>query len=195
MVEGGGSADHALSKRWAFGDPQSFQRLIDLLVDSIAGYLEQQIAAGVEAVQLFDSWAGVLPEPAFRRWCLEPVAAIVRRLRQRHPTVPIIAFPRGAGLLHQGFAAATGVAGLSLDSTVPVDWAARELQGDACLQGNLDPQMLVVGGRPMRQEAARILAALGRGPFIFNLGHGIVPATPPGHVGALVDQVRRWRSG
>ncbi len=194
MVEGGGSADHAYSKRWAFADPDGFQRLIDLLTGSIAAYLERQIEAGAEAVQIFDSWAGALPEMAFRRWCIEPIAAIVRRLKARHPDVPVIAFPRGAGLLYEGFAGITGVDAVSLDSTVPLHWAAEILQPASCVQGNLDPQLLVVGGTPMRAETERILQVLGGGPFVFNLGHGITQATPPDHVGELVAQVRAWRA-
>ncbi len=192
MVEGGGSADHAHTKRWAFGDPPGFGRLIDLLVEAIVEYLDAQVQAGAEVVQLFDSWAGVLPAPAFRRWCIEPVTSIVEKLRARHPGLPIIAFPRGAGVLYEGFAAATGVSAVSLDSTVPLDFAATRVQIAGCVQGNLDPQMLVTGGAALRVETARILAALSGGPHIFNLGHGIVQDTPPAHVAALVEQVRGW---
>ena len=194
MVEGGGSADHAFTKRWAFGDPDGFQQLIDLLVEAISAYLSRQVEAGAEALQLFDSWAGVLPEPAFRRWCIEPVTAIVKHLRTKHPQLPIIGFPRGAGLLYAGYAGATGVDAVSLDSTVPLGWATTAVQCDGCVQGNLDPQMLVVGGRAMATETARILRQLAGGPHIFNLGHGIVPQTPPEHVAALVEQVRTWQA-
>ena len=194
MVEGGGSADHAHSKRWAFADPTGFQQLIDLLSDAIAAYLERQIEAGAEVVQIFDSWASALPEMAFRRWCIEPVAAIVRRLQAKHPDVPVIAFPRGAGWFYDGFAKATGAAAVSLDSNVPLHWAAEVLQRQSCVQGNLDPQLLVVGGAPMQAETQRILETLGHGPFVFNLGHGITQATPPDHVGQLVAQVQAWRA-
>ena len=194
MVEGGGSPDHAHSKRWAFGDPAGFQRLIDLLVEATAAYLERQIEAGAEAVQIFDSWAGTLPAAAFARWCVEPVAAIVHRLKARHPDIPVIAFPRGAAFGYEGYARATGAAAVGIDSTVPLSWAAAVLQPVSCVQGNLDPQLLVVGGTPMRQEAQRILQVLGRGPLVFNLGHGITQATPPEHVGQLVEQVHSWRA-
>jgi uroporphyrinogen decarboxylase len=122
---------------------------------------------------------------------------IVDRLRHRHPAVPIIGFPRGAGLLYDGYAAATKVDAVGLDETVPVGWAARRVQQDAmrCVQGNLDPQVLVVGGSRLASEAARIMTALGAGPFVFNLGHGIAMQTPPQHVSALVDQVRAWQGG
>lgn len=194
MVEGSGSADHATVKRWAFGDPDGFQRLIDLLIDATSEYLLRQIEAGAEVIQIFDTWAGTLPEEAFRRWCVTPVAAIVRNLKARFPQVPVIAFPRGAGVMYDGFAAATEVDGLGLDSTVPAGWAATFLQHQATVQGNLDPQMLVAGGAALRHEAERLLATLGHGPYIFNLGHGIVPDTPVEHVAELVRIVKSWRA-
>ena len=194
MVEGGGSADHAVIKRWAFGDPDGFQKLIDLLVDATCEYLARQIEAGAEAIQIFDTWAGTLPEEAFHRWCVTPVTAIVRNLKARFPQVPVIGFPRGAGVMYDGFAAATDVDGLGLDSTVPAGWAATFLQHQATVQGNLDPQILVVGGAALRHEAERLLATLGHGPYIFNLGHGIVPDTPVEHVAELVRIVKSWRA-
>jgi uroporphyrinogen decarboxylase len=194
MVEGrgGGPTDHATIKQWALNDPEAFQPLIDLLTEAITQFLEKQIEAGAEAIQLFESWAGILPEPFFERWCLRPVAAIVEALRAKYPSTPIIAFPRGAGLQYQGYAEATGIDGLGLDSTVPLDWAAEKVQGrlGRCVQGNLDNQLLVAGGAAMHAEVDRILAALGRGPLIFNLGHGVLKTTPPKHVAALVRQVQ-----
>jgi uroporphyrinogen decarboxylase len=199
MVEGrsGTASGFAHVKRWAFADPDGFQSLIDILTDAVAQYLERQIAAGAEVVQLFDSWAGVLPEPFFHRWCIQPVKVIADRLRRWHPGVPIIGFPRGAGLLYEGYAAATGVDAVGLDETIPLAWAARSTRQGAvrCVQGNLDPQILVVGGQRLASEAARIMRALGAGPFIFNLGHGIAMETPSQHVAALVDQVRAWGGG
>ncbi|HYM33525.1 MAG TPA: uroporphyrinogen decarboxylase [Candidatus Cybelea sp.] len=192
MVEGGGSPDHAITKRWALGDPEGFQRLIDLLSDAIAQYLLKQIEAGAEAVQVFDSWAGALPASDFRRWCIEPVARIVRTLKAQYPDVPVIAFPRGAGMHYAGFARSTGADAVSLDSAVPLEWAREHVQRDGCVQGNLDPQVLVIGGEAMRRETDRILQILGRGPLVFNLGHGIVPATPLEHVARLVEQVKGW---
>lgn len=191
MVEGGGSADHAHTKRWALSDAQGFSRLIEILEEAIVEYLIGQIEAGCEAVQLFDSWASALNEVEFSRWCIDPVRRIVARLRRHAPQIPIIAFPRGCGFLYQGYAAATGVDCVSLDFQVPIAMA-RELQKYSVVQGNLDPQLLVVGGEAMAQETARILEVLGQGPFIFNLGHGIVPQTPPEHVAALTQQVRNW---
>ncbi len=193
MVEGGGSKDFATVKRWALGQPDAFQELIDVLVEATIRYLSRQIEAGAEVVQLFDTWAGALPEVGFRRWCLEPLAKIVQALRQAYPDVPVIAFPRGCGALYAEVARQSGVDGLGLDSSVPLDWAARELQTKCAVQGNLDPQLLVVGGPQMEAEIDRVLDALGDGPFVFNLGHGIVPETPPEHVEALAERLHAWR--
>ena len=194
MVEGGGSRDHAAVKRWALGDPESFQVLIDLLEEATIAYLKGQIAAGAEVVQLFDTWAGVLPEAGFRRWCLEPVARIVAALGRDHPDVPVIGFPRGCGVAYLSFVRESGVAGVGLDSTVPLAWARDELQTIATVQGNLDPQLLVAGGSAMQAGIDAILDHLGAGPLVFNLGHGIVPDTPPDNVLRLADQVRGWRA-
>ncbi len=195
MVDGGSSRDFARTRRLAYAEPEVFQRLIDVLSEASGRYLERQIAAGAEIVQIFDTWAGLLPEDEFRRWCVEPTRRIVAKLRQSHASVPIIAFPRGVGIGYLEMAAETGVDALGLDPTVPLDWAARMLQGEVALQGNLDPLLLVVGGVAMEQGAARILRALGRGPFVFNLGHGIVPETPPAHVSQLCQFIRHWRAG
>jgi uroporphyrinogen decarboxylase len=164
--------------------------LIDLLVTATVAYLSKQVDAGAEAVQLFDTWAGALSETAFQRWCIEPVHQIVALLRQKHPELAIMGFPRGAGAGYRTFAQAAGVNGVSLDWTVPLDWAAAELQGKVTLQGNLDPRLLVIGGQAMEVEVHRILETLGQGPFIFNLGHGIVPETPPEHVARLSEMLR-----
>ncbi len=189
MVEGGSSREFGRTKRWLYGDPDGFAALIAQLVETTVDYLCLQIEAGVEAVQLFDSWAGVLAQPAFQRWVVEPNAAIIAALRARHPDVPVILFPRGAGLNYTAVTA-IGAAGLGLDTVVPVDWAREILQPHVALQGNLDPQVLVTGGAALAREATRIRDALSGGPFIFNLGHGIVPETPPEHVAELVRLVR-----
>lgn len=194
MVEGGTSRDFENIRRWAYGEPESFQELIDVLVDATVRYLTAQIDAGAEAVQLFDTWAGILPDDAFQRWCVAPVREIAAQLRLRHPAIPIIAFPKGAGINYQDFAMLTGVTAVGLDATVPPSWAASVMQRQATVQGNLDPMLVVIGGRAMAQAAARILEALGGGPFVFNLGHGILPETPPEHVGQLCDFIRRWRT-
>ena len=193
MIEGGTSKDFAVAKTWAYRAPDEFALIIDLLVESTSEYLIAQVEAGAEVLQLFDSWAGVWPEAALRRWCLEPVAEIVRRVKVAHPDVPVILFPRGAGPLYEAFASEAGAEGLGLDTTVPLVWARERLQGAVTLQGNLDPLLLVAGGAALDQAVARILDTLGAGPFIFNLGHGITPETPLEHVERLVSQVRAWR--
>ena len=146
-------------------------------------------------LQIFDSWAGVLGESEFDAWCIEPIRRIVSEVKAIYPHIPIIAFPRGAGLGYKRFVARTGVDGISLDPAVPLAWAARELQGQAVLQGNLDPIKLVSGGEAMLEAARRILASWSPGPFIFNLGHGVLQTTPPEHVAALVAAVRGERAG
>jgi uroporphyrinogen decarboxylase len=196
MVEGRGGAasEHSVVKQWALGDPDGFQPLIDLLTTAVIQFLSRQIEAGAEAVQLFDTWAGVLPDALFDRWCVKPVAAVVRALKERYPQVPVIAFPRGAGLSYDGFAEATGADCIGLDSTVPLAWAAQKLQRGLgrCVQGNLDPHLLIAGGPALHAGTERILRGLGGGPFVFNLGHGIAKTTPIAHVSAVVEQVRGW---
>jgi uroporphyrinogen decarboxylase len=193
MVEGRGSRDFEAAKAFAYGAPEEFDRLIQILVEASGDYLVGQIAAGADAVQIFDSWAGVLPDGAFERWCLRPMAEIVRRVKAAAPDVPVIAFPRGAGVRYAGYAKATGADAVSLDTTVPRNWAAANLAADSALQGNLDPVQLVIGGEAMLREVEGILSELGRGPFVFNLGHGVLPHTPPEHVGQLAEIIRRWR--
>jgi uroporphyrinogen decarboxylase len=190
MVEGGTSRGFEKVQLWAYRDPASFAKLIDCLVLATIEYLSAQIAAGAEIVQLFDSWAGILPESAFRRWVVTPTLRIVTALRRRHPSVPIIGFPRGAGFQHAEYFATTGVTALGLDTTIPLDVGRDGLQKFGPVQGNLDPLLLVAGGAPMAASVAAILAAFSSRPFIFNLGHGIVPQTPTEHVAELVAQVR-----
>ncbi len=192
MVEGGSSRDFATTKGWALSDPDGFQVLIDLLVDASVEYLIGQVRHGVEAVQIFDSWAGVLPEREFQRWCVAPARAMVEGLRAACPHVPIIGFPRGAGVMAGDYVDDTGIDAIGIDSAMPLSWAARELQSRCTVQGNLDPICLLTGGTRMDEDITTILEALGRGPFVFNLGHGIVPATPPDNVARLVETVRAW---
>ncbi len=190
MIEGAGGSDFVTARRFAYEAPGLFGRLIDLLVESTIDYLSAQAEAGAEALQIFDSWAGILDEPERRRWSLTPLMQITAGLKARHPGVPVILFPRGAGLLYRDFAETSGAAGLSLDSGLPLDWAAEMLQSRVAVQGNLDPVRLLVGGEGLTREVARIRRHLGGGPFIFNLGHGILPQTPIAHVEALVEAVR-----
>lgn len=193
MIEGGGSRDFARTKGWAYRHPDSFGLLIDLLVDAVVDHLALQVEAGADAVQLFDSWAGVLPEEQLFGWSLEPMTRIAHGLRARHPKVPIIAFPRGVGPAALMYRRPDAFTALSIDTGIGAHWAAKELQPHICIQGNLDPQMLVVGGSALEREARRILDKLGHGSFVFNLGHGVVPETPPDHVAQLVETVRSWR--
>jgi len=190
MVEGGSSRDFARTKRWASDDPAGFAGLIDCLVSATSSYLVGQIEAGAEVVQLFDSWAGVLPEPEFQRWVIEPTQRITRAVKRRHPDVPIIGFPRGAGPLYERYAIEAGVDAVSLDAMVTLDWARERLQSRCPIQGNLDPQVLLAGGSAMVDASRAILAAFRDGPFVFNLGHGILPETPPDQVAELVKLVR-----
>jgi uroporphyrinogen decarboxylase len=190
MVGGQGSVDQAGARLWAYRDPQGFQRLISLLEDVSVEYLSGQIAAGADVVQIFDSWAGSLPDDQFHRWVSEPTRRMVGRLKQRHPAVPVIGFPRGAGALLRHYAADAGVDAVSCDTTVPLKVMAHELPSRLVVQGNLDPLMLLAGGPGLESRVAEMLAQLSRRAFIFNLGHGIQPETPPENVARLVALVR-----
>jgi uroporphyrinogen decarboxylase len=192
MVEGSGSKEWLAPRRMARRQPELFAQLIDLLTDAIIRYLSAQVEAGAEVLQLFDSWAGVLPESELRRWCVEPTRRIVTQLRSRHPGIPIIAFPRGVGAAYAAFAAEVPVQGISLDTTVPVEWAAQVLRREPvlCLQGNLDPVALLADGRTLVAEARRIVAGYGERPFIFNLGHGVTQETPLESVRRLVGYLK-----
>jgi uroporphyrinogen decarboxylase len=185
MVEGGASRDLRRVKGWAYRDPSGFAALIELITEASIVYLSGQIAAGADVVQLFDSWAGVLAEPAFERWVIEPTRRIAIALRRDFPNVPVIGFPRGAGVLYERYATETGVAAVGLDSTVPSGFAREHLQARVTVQGNLDPVALLVGGAAMQREVQRLRRQLGAGPFVFNLGHGVMPQTPPEHVAEL----------
>jgi uroporphyrinogen decarboxylase len=185
MVEGGSSRDFRRVKSWAYGDVADFGALIGLLTESTISLLAAQIEAGAEVVQLFDSWAGILPEPAFERWVIEPTRVIVAALKRRFPDHPIIGFPRGAGLLYERYITETGVDGIGLDSMVPAGHARERLQPRAAVQGNLDPVLLITGGSSLETAVRELCQALGSGPFVFNLGHGVLPETPPENVEAL----------
>ena len=190
MVEGRGGTDCETARSWGYRNPDTFGALIDLLVEATVVHLRRQIENGAEVVQLFDSWAGVLAESQFRSWVIRPTAEIVRRLKADYPEIRIIGFPRSAGVRYLEYVKQTGVDGVSIDATVPLDWAARGLQGHCLVQGNLDNQALVVGGNVVEQETIRILETLADGPFIFNLGHGILPQTPPENVARVSELMR-----
>jgi uroporphyrinogen decarboxylase len=190
MIAGRGTPDQAPARRFALSNTEAFRQLIDRLVDFSTDYLIAQLRAGADVVQIFDSWAGVLDEEAFDRWCIAPTSEIVRRVRAAVPDTRIIGFPKGAGLRLEHYVAHTGVDGVSIDWTVPLDYARTTLMPKVAVQGNLDPLVLLAGGDPLDAAIGRILAALGRGRFIFNLGHGILPDTPVAHVERLVKLVR-----
>ncbi|HLY47104.1 MAG TPA: uroporphyrinogen decarboxylase [Stellaceae bacterium] len=184
MVEGGASRDFRRVKAWAYRDAVGFSALIGLIAEATITYLCGQIAAGAEAVQLFDSWAGVLSEAQFERWVIAPTQRITAALKGRFPLVPIIGFPRGAGALYTHYASQSGVDAIGLDTAVPLGFA-RELQRRIVVQGNLDPVALLVGGAALEDAAVRLRRALAGGPFVFNLGHGVLPQTPPENVAVL----------
>ncbi|HWT96999.1 MAG TPA: uroporphyrinogen decarboxylase [Terriglobales bacterium] len=190
MIEGKGSRDYAAAKSWIYTRPALFQRLIDLLVEATVEYLSAQIKAGAETVQLFDSWAGALDHATMLRYSLQPMQAITERLRQRHPEIPVIVFPRAVGAGYLDFAKAGFMQGLGLDTGVPAEWATQHLPGPVALQGNLDPQILVAGGEALKTTVTRLLDTFAGRPYIFNLGHGIVPETPPEHVAQLAALIR-----
>jgi uroporphyrinogen decarboxylase len=190
MVEGRGGTDHGAIRHWAESDPEGFGKLMDLLTQATADYLIEQVKSGAEAVQLFDTWAGLLAGEPYRRWVIQPTAAVVKKLRSAYPNVPIIGFPRGSGERFETYVRDTGVNAVGIDSDVPLDWARDRLQSLVCVQGNLDNKILVQGGAALDEAMERILVTLGAGPFIFNLGHGILPETPPEHVVRLAERVR-----
>lgn len=191
MIEGGSSKEFLKAKAWAWKeDGRLLERLTDLLAEATAEYLLAQIAAGAETVQLFDSWAGALPEEEFRRFSIRPTRRIVERLRAKYPEVPIIGFPKGAGALYEIFVKETGVDAVSLDGSVSLSWAAKNLQPHAALQGNLDNVLLYCGGQAMEREINRIIEILGKGAFVFNLAHGVLQHTPPENVARLVEIVK-----
>jgi uroporphyrinogen decarboxylase len=185
MVEGGTSRDFRRVKAWAYRDPEGFAALIEILVETTIELLSAQISAGAEIVQLFDSWAGVLPEAAFERWVILPTKAIVTALKSRHPRCPIIGFPRGAGLLYERYAAETGVDVVGLDTMVPTGFACAQLRPLAIVQGNLDPVLLLTGGVALERAVRKMRRAFAGGPWVFNLGHGVLPETPTENVAML----------
>jgi uroporphyrinogen decarboxylase len=188
MVSGGkGQAD---AVAWAERDPAGFARLVDCLVDASVDYLSGQVEAGADVLQIFDTWAGRLSGSAFDQWVCRPTKAIVARMKGRYPEVPIIGFPMGIGSNLSCYAAETGVDGVSCDTATPLEFMERELAGKVVVQGNLDPLLLASGGQKMKRQAVKILSALAGHPFIFNLGHGVLPQTPPDNVAQLVKIVR-----
>jgi uroporphyrinogen decarboxylase len=190
MVSGGKSADQADAVAWADRDPAGFGQLMDRLVETSVEYLAGQMEAGADVLQIFDTWAGRLDGDAFARWVCGPTRAIVARMKELYPEVPIIGFPMGSAKNLSRYVEETGVDGVSCDTSTPLDLMAQELAGKVVVQGNLDPVVLASGGQGMKRQALRILQAMENRPFIFNLGHGVLPQTPPEHVARLVKLVR-----
>ena len=190
MAEGGGSRDFLRARYWAAEDPEGFSALIDLLETAVAQHLVAQIEAGAEVVQLFDSWAGVLPADGFSRWCVEPTARIAAMVGKACPGTPIIGFPRGAGLSWSDYLRRSGVDAVSFDTATPVERAVRELPVGMAAQGNLDPVALAAGGETMERGVRSLRRCFAGRPWIFNLGHGVLPETPPEHVAALARLLR-----
>jgi uroporphyrinogen decarboxylase len=190
MIAGMGTPDQLPARTFAYRHPDAFATLIDLLVDASVSHLIRQLHAGVDAVQIFDTWAGILPPDGFDSYCVEPCARIVAKVRKEIPTAKIIGFPRGAGTNLKKYAAASGVDAVGLDWMIDIDFARDEIQSRRPIQGNLDPLALLVGGRTLDAAIDRIIDAFGAGPFIFNLGHGVLPDTPLAHVEHMVSRVR-----
>jgi uroporphyrinogen decarboxylase len=193
MVAGQGSRDQSEARTLAYDDPAKFSAIIERIESVTIDYLSSQIEAGADAVQLFDSWAGSLSPAQFERWVVAPTARIVAKLKARHPSVPVIGFPKGAGGKLASYARETGVDAVGLDETVDPLWASKELPPDLPVQGNLDPLALRAGGAELDSAAATILDALRGRPHIFNLGHGILQDTPIAHVERLIALVKGAR--
>jgi uroporphyrinogen decarboxylase len=190
VVEGRGSPDQSAARHWAYRDPDGFAQLIAMLTEASIEYLSGQVKAGADALQIFDSWAGSLADDQFERWVIAPTAKIVRDVRARHPGVPIIGFPRGATALLQRYIEGTGVDGVSCDTACPIGVMQQTARSGRVAQGNLDPLLLLTGGDALDRRVDAIRDAMAGLPFIFNLGHGIVPDTPPENVARVVERLR-----
>ena len=193
MIAGEGCRDHHVARSLAYRDPAALQAILDAIVGCTVEYLSRQIEAGAEAVQLFDSWAGSLAPREFERWVIAPNAAIVAAVRECHPAVPVIGFPKGSGEKLPAYARETGVDAVGIDETIDPLWAARALPEGLPVQGNLDPLLLLAGGDELETAARAILEAFAGRPHVFNLGHGIDKETPIAHVERLLEVVRGWQ--
>lgn len=192
VVEGGSSRDFAKTRTLAIREPEAFSYLINLLVEASVAHLVAQVDAGAEVVQVFDSWAGIMPEGEFEKWCVAPMRALIDRFKAICPGVPVIAFPKGAGMRYATYAYETTADAVGVDMTVPLD-SLQMIAETAVAQGNLDPLLLAYDLPGALEQAERILETMRRSPFIFNLGHGIIPQTPPEHVEALSKLIREWK--
>ena len=189
MIAGHGTPDQAPARLFGYQHPQAMEKLLSFLAEVSADYLVAQLDAGANAVQIFDSWAGVLGEKEFEEYAVKPVARIIQSVRARRPEARIIAFAKGAGILLKDYRQKTGADAIGLDWSVPLSFA-RDLQKEGPVQGNLDPMLMIAGGKPLEDGIDAILQALGNGPLIFNLGHGITPQADPENVTRLVAHVR-----
>lgn len=187
MVEGGGSKDYAKTKAMAYGQPEEFAKLMDILVEASSHYLIKQVEAGAEALQIFDSWAGALDPHGFQHQSIEPTKRIVANVKAVHPDIPIIGFPRGGAMHTPAYAQQTGIDAIALDTLMCPKWAASNLQPLMPVQGNLDPMRVLAGGESMEKAARKILRDFSAGPHIFNFGHGFNKETPVEHVERLVE--------
>jgi uroporphyrinogen decarboxylase len=194
MIAGRGTPDQEPARLFADGDPAGFTYLIDKLVAASASYLIRQLQAGVDAVQIFDTWAGILPAEEFTRWCIEPTQRIIAEVRRHIPGARVIGFPRGVGTALLRYVEDVPIDAVGLDWTVDLVFARDQIQWRMPVQGNLDPLALVVGGAALDRAIDRILEVFSEGPFIFNLGHGILPQTPVAHVEQMLARVRGTRS-
>ena len=190
MVAGGGTSEQEPARRFAYGDPDGFAELIDKLVDASASYLIRQLQAGADAVQVFDTWAGVLPADEFHRWCVGPTQRIIAQVRSHIPGAKVIGFPRGVGTALLRYVEDVPVDAVGLDWTVDLAFARDQIQRRMPVQGNLDPLVLLAGGAALDRAVDNILEAFSKRPFIFNLGHGILPQTPIAHVEQMLARVR-----
>lgn len=190
MIAGRGTPDQAPARLFAYRDAAAFDVLMDVLIEASASYLVRQLQAGADAVQIFDTWAGVLPPAEFARWCIAPTKRIVTMVRLQVPGAKIIGFPRGAGSQLPRYVAETGVDAAGLDWMIDKDFAREQVQSAVPVQGNLDPLVLLAGGVALDRAVNSVLEAFAGGPFIFNLGHGILPETPIGHVEQMLKRVR-----
>lgn len=192
MIEGGGSKNFENIRKWAYAEDKGFDQLIEILIGATIHYLSRQIEAGAEIVQIFDSWAGITDETNFRKWIIEPTGKIVSALKAKHPGIPVIGFPRMTGVLASEYANKTDIDMIGTDYTLPTLWSAQNLQGRVAVQGNLDPVYLLTGGDPLKKAALRVLDDLSSGPFVFNLGHGVIKETPPENVEFLAKIIREY---
>lgn len=193
MVAGEGTPDQAPARLFAYAYPDVFAELMDILVEASASYLVQQLRAGVDAVQIFDTWAGILPPDQFVRWSIEPTARIVAAVRREIPDAKIIGFPRGAGTMLERYANEVPLNAIGLDWMIDKKFARQKIQSRTAVQGNLDPLVLIAGGDALDREIDSVLGAFSEGPFIFNLGHGITPQTPIANVEHMIKRVRGAR--